>query len=464
MKYRSEQDGMGKKKIPANALYGINTARSSEIFSISGKTLPFELFHAIAEVKIATAHANFKLKILSEKKYKAITKAAEEVAKGKWDDQFLIDAFQSGAGTPTHMNVNEVIANRALELMGKKKGDYKSVHPNNDVNAGQSTNNVFPTAIKIVVVKKTEKLTEVLKDLEKSLKKKSNEFRDILKSGRTHLQDAVPITLGQEFQAYATSINKNIRRLKDSLKEIYELNIGKNAVGTGINTYPSFTKLAIQKLKQLHGIKWTEAKDPIYATSNLASLLTVAQALQVLVVDLNKIANDLRLLNSGPKAGLNEITLPHNEAGSSIMPGKVNPNIAEMLNMVCFHIMGNNETVNLAVQAGQLELNVMMPLIANSLLDSFEIGTNAIRTFDKKCIQGIKANKEVCEHYFESSLGIATLLNPYIGYENATKVVEESIKKGESIREVVLEKKLISKKDLDRILDYRKVTRPNLGK
>lgn len=464
MKSRTEQDGLGKKKIPSNALYGINTVRSSETFKISGKTLPVDLFHAIAEVKIATAYANFKLKVINEKKYIAITSAAEEVAKGKWDDQFLIDAFQSGAGTPSHMNVNEVICNRALELMKKKKGDYKSLHPNNDINAGQSTNNVFTTAIKIVAVKKTGELISVLKNLEKSFKKKSVEFKSILKSGRTHLQDAVPITLGQEFHAYATAINKNIKRLKEVLKEIHELNIGKNAVGTGINTYPKFTRLIIQKLKQIHNIQWKEAKDPIYATGNLTSLLNVAQSLQVLVVDLNKIGNDLRLLNSGPTSGLNEINLPANEAGSSIMPGKVNPNIAEMLNMVCFHIMGNNETINLAVQAGQLELNVNMPLIANSLFDSFNIGINAIQTFDKKCVQGIKANKEICKHYFERSLGMATLLNPYIGYEKATLVVKESIKKGKSIREVVLENKLMSKKDLDRILDYRKVTRPNLGK
>ncbi len=462
MAYRSEQDGLGKRKIPSKALYGINTMRSSETFNISGKTLPVEFFHAIAEVKIATAYANCKLKLLSQTKCKAIIRAAEEVAGGKWDDQFLIDVFQSGAGTPTHMNVNEVICNRALELLKKKKGDYKVLHPNNDINAGQSTNNVFPTAIKIIVVKKMKTLIDVLTNLEKSFKKKSVEFKSILKSGRTHLQDAVPITLGQEFRAYATSINKNIKRLQETEKEIYELNIGKNAIGTGINTHPGFTKLAIQKLRQIHGIQWKEAKDPIYATSNLTSLLNVAQSIQLLVVDLNKIANDLRLLNSGPTTGFNEINLPVTEAGSSIMPGKVNPNIAEMLNMVCLHIMGNNETVNLAVQAGQLELNVMMPLIANSLFDSFDIGTKAIKTFDKKCIRGIKVNKKICEYYFEKSLGMATLLNPYIGYEKATEVVEESVKKGKSIREVVLENKLMSEKDLDKVLNYKNVTSPNL--
>lgn len=464
MAFRTEQDALGKKNIPKNALYGINTLRSHETFNITGKTLPVEVFQAIAELKVACAHANKELGSLSKKKWKAIVKAGEEVADGKWNNQFLIDAFQSGAGTPTHMNVNEVIANRAIELLNGKKGDHKVIDPHNDVNMGQSTNNVIPSMLKLVSASKIEDLLKILAILERSLKKKSKEFNNILKTGRTHLMDAVPVTLGQEFHAYSTSISQNIKRLKEVRSVVYVLNIGKNAIGTGINTYPQYTKLIVKHLKKRAKYPWKVAKDGIYSTNNLSVFLEVSQKLQLLAVDLGKMANDLRLLNSGPNTGIREIKLPATEPGSSIMPGKVNPNICEMLNMVCFQIIGNNETISLAVQAGQLELNVMMPVISRNLIESFDIATNAVDTFENFCIKGIKANKEECRKNFEINASIATLLNPYIGYDKAAEVVKESVKTGKSIKEIVISKGLLSKSKLDKIFDYKRVTSPNLVK
>lgn len=453
MAFRIEKDALGKKKVPKQVLYGIHTQRAKENFQISGKTLPLDIFYAIAEIKIAAANANHQLKLLNNKKKTAIVKAANEILKSKHDKEFVIDAFQAGAGTPTHMNVNEVIANRAIQILRGQKGNYKIIHPNDDVNMGQSTNNVFPTAIKIVVAKKTQNLIPILTELKISFKRKSKEFKFIKKSGRTHLQDAVPITLGKEFNAYATTIEKNITRINQNIKYLLELNIGKNAIGTGVNTSPRFSKLVIQNLIKSEKIAWKQAKDSIYATQNITDFLQFSQALKALAVDLNKIANDLRLLSSGPRTGLTEIKLPAVEPGSSIMPGKINPSIAEMLNMVCFQVIGNTETISEAVQAGQLELNVMTPVIAKNLIESLDILTTSIKTFDNLCVKGIKANKEVCKYYFEHSTGLATLLNPIIGYDKAAEIVNESLKTGKTITELVLEKKLMNKKDLDKLLN-----------
>mgnify|MGYP001592949511 CR=1 FL=1 len=464
MKYRIEKDSLGKKKIPFNAFYGINTQRSKENFQISNRILPLELFYAIAEIKIATAQANVILGSLNRKQGSVIIKAAMEILGGKHDDQFVIDAFQAGAGTSTHMNVNEVIANRAIEILGGNKGDYHLIHPNDHVNLGQSTNDIFPGAIKIVTVKKIIKLIPMLKNLENSLLKKSKQFKNILKSGRTHLQDAVPITLGQEFHAYVSSIKNNIATIKSTLNYLKKLDLGKNAIGTGINTYPGYAKIILRKLKKVNKIDWEEARDPIYSTQNVTMFLEVSGALKLLAVDLTKMANDLRLLSSGPNTGLREIKLPAIEAGSSMMPGKINPSIAEMLNMVCFQVIGNDETISLCAQAGQLELNVMTPLIAKNLIESLTLLTNGIKTFDEKCVKGIRANKEICQYYFEHSSGLATLLNPYIGYDKAAEIVKESLRTGETISQIALKRNLISKKDLERILDHKYVTRPNLNK
>ena len=452
MAYRIEKDALGKKEVPKEALYGIHTQRAKENFQISGKTLPLEIFYAIAEIKIAAANANYGLKLLNNKKRNTIIKAAKEILKGKHDKEFVIDAFQAGAGTSTHMNINEVIANRALQLLKRKKGNYKVIHPNDDVNKGQSSNDVFPSAIKMVVVKKIKDLIIALRELKISLSRKAKEFKSVKKSGRTHLQDAVPITLGQEFHAYATTIEKNILRINNNIKYLLELNIGKNAIGTGINTNPKFSKLIIKHLIKLNKIPWKESKDPIYTTQNITDFLQFSETIKSLAVDLNKIANDLRLLSSGPNTGLREIKLPAVEPGSSIMPGKVNPSIAEMLNMVCFQVIGNNEAISEATAAGQLELNVMTPLIAKNLIENIEILTKAIKTFNERCVKGIKADKEVCQYYFEHSVGLATLLNPYIGYDKAAEIVNKSLRTGKTIAQLVLEKKLLTKEQLDKLL------------
>lgn len=451
MGFRVEKDVLGKKKVPKGVFYGIHTQRAKENFKISGNTLPLDLFYAIAEIKIAAAFANKELKLLESKKCNAIVKAAREVFKGKYDKDFVIDSFQAGSGTPTHMNVNEVIANRANLILGGRKGNYNLVHPNDHVNMGQSTNNVFPSAIKIVSIRKLENLIIVLGDLQKSLFRLGKNFKSIKKSGRTHLQGAVPITLGEEFKAYAVSIKKNIPWIKNSIEELKVLNVGKNAIGTGVNTPKNFTRLILKYLRKSNKINWKVSKYPIYSTQNVTVFLETSQVLKLLAINLIKISNDLILLTSGPRTGLSEIELPAVEPGSSIMPGKINPSMAEMLNMVCFQVIGNNEAISLASQAGQLELNVMTPLIAKNLFESIEILTNGVNAFTKKCVKGIVAKEKVCEYYYEHSAGLATLLNPYIGYDKAAKVMKDSLRTGKSIREIVLERKLLTKKDVNKI-------------
>lgn len=392
MKFRTEKDALGKKKVPSDVFYGIHTQRAKENFQISGRSLPVELFHAIVEIKIAAAMANTDLRLLDDKKGKNIIKASRDILRGDYDNDFVVDIFQAGAGTPTHMNVNEVIANVALWNTNGRKGDYKKIHPNDDVNMGQSTNNVIPTALRMVSVSKLKALLINLDYLRNDLSKKSREFKKTLKSGRTHLQDAVPISLGQEFKAYSVSIEKNIIRLKNSLDSLYVLNIGKNAIGTGVNTNTRFTKLILKHLRKINKEKWNESNNPVYSTQSLTDFLEVSQNLKLLAIDLNKICNDLKLLSSGPNTGLYEIKLPAVEPGSSIMPGKVNPSMAEMLNMVCFQVIGNDESISLAADSGQLELNVFIPVIAKNLIESLDILTNGVNAFDRKCIKGIKAN------------------------------------------------------------------------
>lgn len=462
MRYRTEKDPLGKKKVPADALYGIHTQRAFENFPISGQTLPLELFYAIAELKIACAKANAKLGFLEKKKASLIERASKEILKGLHDDHFVIDQFQAGMGTPTHMNVNEVIANRAAALAKKPKGKYNFIHPNDHVNMGQSTNNIVPSALKITLVYKIHDLMDVLIQAGDTLSKKGRQWKTLTKAGRTHLQDAVPITLGQEFHAHATAVARNVMRLEQLLPTLQTLNAGKNAIGTGINTHPKFTEHICKYLKQLNGIKWTESKDSIYATQYSSDFLVVSSTLRVLASDMNKLSNDLRLLSSGPSAGLNEINLPAVEPGSSIMPGKVNPSMPEMMNMVCYQVMGSDETISQAAQAGQLELNVMMPVIAKNLIESVDLLTNATKQFNKRCLKGIKVNKQALKYYAEHTSGIATLLNPYIGYDKAAAVVQESLKTGLSIPEVALRRKLLTKTQLKSVLNPKKITKPNL--
>lgn len=464
MKSRTERDPLGRKQVPSKARYGIHTQRSKENFRVSGQTLPLELFHAIAEIKIAAAQANKSLGLLDARKCSVICRAAKEVIQGRHDHDLIIDQFQAGAGTPTHMNVNEVIANRALELLRKRKGQYQFLHPNDDVNMGQSTNNVVPTAIKIDSIRKSKTLYANLRSLEKTLLKKSNEFKRLVKSGRTHLQDAVPITLGQEFHAYATSMARGAEVLKSSAQALQEVNVGRNAVGTGINTPAEFSPRTIKNLRKITKLPLVPSKDPIYSTQNVTVFLHVSDAVRYIAIDIIKMCNDFRLLGSGPKTGLGEIALPAVEPGSSIMPGKVNPAMAEMITMVCFQVLGNNEAISQATESGQLELNVMTPVIAKNLLESLEFLSNAIALFDKKCVQGIKANKKTLQFYFNQSGGLATLLNPYLGYEKAAALAQESLRTGKSLVELVVKKKLMTEKQIKKLLNYKTVTKPNLKK
>ncbi len=458
MNWRTEKDSFGGLKVPSGAYWGAHTQRSLDTFRISSRKLPWCLTEALIIVKKAAAAANSRTGSLEKRKADAMMKACDEILSGRFKDQFLIDAYQAGAGTSQNMNANEVIANRAIELLRGKKGDYTTIHPNDHVNMSQSTNDVFHTAMHISAFTQIQKeLLPSLKVLESSISKKSKEFMHIPKSGRTHLKDAVPVTLGQEFSGYAETARKSIKRTAQASEYLSELNIGGTAVGTGLNAGKEYKAIVLDWINRLTGIKFRHAGNTFEATQSADACVFVSSALKTLAVSLTKIANDLRLLDSGPAAGLHEITLPPVMAGSSIMPGKVNPSVPEMVNMACFQVMGNDECITHAGSAGQLELNAMMPVIALNLLDSIEILSNASAVFAEKCIDGIKANKEKCLEYLEKNPVIATALAPHIGYDKAAEVVKEAYEKGLPIREIVLRKRLLDKKELDKILDYRKM-------
>lgn len=457
MRYRKERDFLGVKKVPKDAYYGIFTQRAFENFQISNLKFHPELINALAIIKIAAANTNISLKLLDKRKGIAIIKAAKEIINGKFNKEFILDVYQAGAGTSTHMNVNEVIANRANKILKKN-----SVHPNDHVNMGQSSNDVFPTAIRLASLEMLNNLLLTLNFLEKSLRKKGNEFKNVLKSGRTHLQDAVPITLGQEFNAYATSIRKNTVRIKQSVEFVSYLGIGGNAVGTGLNTNPSFRKLVVSHIRNITKLGVKPASDTIETTQFMTDFADLSSRLKLLATDLDKIASDLRLMSSGPRTGFNEIILPVVQPGSSMMPGKVNPSILESLNMICYQVMGNDETISKAALAGQLDLNVMTPVIAYNLLHSIEILNNGINNFVKKCLLGIKANKKICKNYFEISTGVVTALVPYIGYAKSAEIVKESIKTDKTIKQLVLKKKLLTEKQLEKILNPKNLSSPNL--
>ena len=463
MTFRKEKDSMGTVKVPSAAYYGPQSQRSINNFTISNIEWHPALLQSITMLKLSCAKANNKLGLLDAKKTNAIVKACEEVIKGKLSDQFPLDIFQAGSGTSTNMNVNEVIANRASELMGRKKGS-KAVHPNDDVNKGQSTNNIIPSAIRVASLILLDDSFQQLTILQKELKKKAVSFNNILKSGRTHLQDAVPIRLGQEFNAYATAIEKNINRLKGTKNDLTVLGVGGNAVGTGLNTHPKFRSLIIKFLNKELNYGFQVAKDGIEATQFLTDIAALSSILKLAAIDINKIANDLRLLSSGPKTGLNEINLPPVEPGSSIMPGKINPSIAEAVNMACMQVMGNDTTITIACTAGNLDLNTHMPVIGHNITESLEILGNAAEHLAVKCINGITPNKKQCDWYVDNSMALATALNPYIGYDKASDIVKESLKTGKPIKQLVLEKGYLKKAELDRILDPKKLTSPNLRK
>lgn len=460
---RIEKDFLGEKEIPADAYYGIQTLRAVENFPITGYKIHEELIKALAIVKKAAALANMETKRLYEGNAMAIVKAAEEIIEGKWHDHFIVDPIQGGAGTSMNMNANEVIANRALEIIGKERGDYFCISPNSHVNMSQSTNDAFPTAIHIATLNILEKLLNTMEYMHDVFESKAKEFDHVIKMGRTHLQDAVPIRLGQEFEAYSRVLARDIKRIKQSRQHLYEVNMGATAVGTGLNADPRYIERVVEHLADISGLSLVGAEHLVDATQNTDSYTEVSAALKVCMMNMSKIANDLRLMASGPRAGLGEISLPARQPGSSIMPGKVNPVMAEVINQVAFQVIGNDHTICLASEAGQLELNVMEPVLVFNLLQSINIMNNAFRAFTDYCLKGIEANEERVKEYVEKSVGIITAVNPHIGYEVAARIAREAILTGQPIRELCLKYDVLSEEELDLILDPYEMTHPGIA-
>jgi fumarate hydratase class II len=449
---------MGSVTVPASAYYGAQTQRALDNFRISGLVFPRRFIRALGTIKEAAAYVNIQLGLLDKKKGKAISQAAHEVTDGKLDPQFVVDIFQTGSGTSTNMNANEVIANRAIELLGGNRGDKQVVHPNDHVNMSQSSNDVFPTAIHISAVEAiVVDLLPALKKLVRALEEKADEFSDVVKPGRTHLQDAVPVTLGQEFSGYASMIAHGIERIEKAKSSLLELPIGGTAVGTGLNADPDFGGLAVRRINEMTLLEFCPSKNKFEALQNRDAAVETSGALRSVAVSLMKISNDLRLLSSGPEAGLGEIELPALQPGSSIMPGKVNPVVPESVSMVCAQVIGNDLAITIAGQSGILELNVMMPLIAFNLLQSIEIMTKAARLLAEKCIAGIKANRARCEELAEKSYALAAAITPSIGYDRAAQIVKKAQSENKTIREAMLEDG-IPKDEVDRILDLKRMT------
>jgi fumarate hydratase class II len=456
--FRTEKDSMGEMQVPANAYYGTQTARAAENFPISNLRFSRRLIRALGHIKAAAARVNVQLKLLDERRGKAIEAAALEVAAGKFDGEFVVDIFQTGSGTSTNMNANEVIASRAIEILGGTRGD-KSVHPNDHVNMCQSSNDVFPTAIHVAAMDAVETHTiPALRGLADAFQAKATEFADVVKAGRTHLQDAVPVTLGQEFSGYASVVRHGVARLENSRSHLSELPIGGTALGTGLNAHPEFAARVVAELRVLSGHLFRRADNPFEAMQNRDACVELSGMLKTIAVGLMKIANDLRLLTSGPRTGLNEIELPATQPGSSIMPGKVNPVIPEAVNMVAAQIIGNDAAISIAGLNGNLDLNVMMPVIAHNLLESLEILGNAAKVLTEKCVRGIAANVAQCQTYSERTASLVTAVAPVIGYDAAARVFKRSLAENKPIREVLLEEGLIPKEQLDEILDLKKLT------
>jgi len=457
---RTEKDSLGTREIAGDRYYGIQTTRALENYPISGMRAHPTLIRAFGMVKEAAAEANRELGLLDTKIADAIIQAAKEVQQGKWNSEFVVDVFQAGAGVSFHMNTNEVIANRGVEILGGELGDYSKVHPNDHVNYGQSTNDVFPTGMRLATLLELENLYPVLDSLVSALEKKGKEFHDILKSGRTHMQDAVPMRLGQEFAAYAGAVRRAEDAIRASAELLRELGLGGSAVGTGINTHPDYREKAIKNLARISGQKLLPADDMRYAMQSNLPMAAVSSALRNLALEVIRISNDLRLLSSGPNTGFAEINLPALQPGSSIMPGKINPVIPELAAMVSFQVIGNDVAVAMAVQAGQLELNVMMPTMAYSVLQSITILTNMLRQFTDKCVARITANANRCNFYVQATVSLATALNPYIGYAKAAEVAKESVATGNSIIQIVRERKLLTEEQIKEILDPARMIEP----
>lgn len=460
MNTRTEKDSLGFIEVPEEAYYGIHTARAVDNFSISGLRAEACLVTATVQIKKAAARVNVSLGLLDRPRGMAIVQASDEILEGRLREQFVVDVFQAGAGTSHNMNVNEVISNRAVEIMNGRKGDYSIVHPNDHVNLSQSTNDVFPTAMRLASISMLKELMPVIGRLEAALRAKGEEFYPVIKAGRTHLQDAIPIRLGQEFMGYSVCMRKNMQRIEKAAWELYELGIGGTAVGTGMNSHHLYRGMMIEELRRETGFDLRGCDDLRESMQSMTPFVALSGALKGISLDLIRISNDLRLMNSGPTTGLKEIELPAVQAGSSIMPGKVNPSMAEMMDMVCFQVTGNDLAISMASQAGQLELNVMMPLISHNLLQSLKILKGAVSAFTERCINGITANRERCLQFAERSLGTVTALSPHIGYEASARIATEALASGKGIREVAMDKGVMSKDELERVLDLQKMMEP----
>ena len=463
MEFRVEKDSIGTKDVPENVYYGVQSLRAAENFHITGLNMHPEIINSLAYIKKAAAITNCEAGLLDKRRTQAIVQACDEILEGKFREDFIVDPIQGGAGTSLNMNANEVIANRAIEILGGKKGDYSVVNPNDHVNCGQSTNDVIPTAGKMTSLRLLKKLKKQLLRLHSALEQKADEFDSVIKMGRTQLQDAVPIRLGQEFKAYSVAILRDLNRMDKAMDEMRTLNMGGIAVGTGLNADESYLRRIVPNLSEISGMDLVQAYDLIDATQNLDSFVAVSGAVKACAVTLSKIANDLRLMSSGPRAGFGEINLPAKQNGSSIMPGKVNPVIPEVVNQVAFNAIGNDMTITMAAEAGQLELNAFEPIIFYCLFQSIDTIAYAVNTFVDNCVIGITANETRCRYFVENSVGIITAICPYVGYQKAAEIAKEAIKTGESVRKLIIEKGLLTKEQMDEIMDPVQMTEPGIS-
>ena len=461
--YRVEKDSIGVKDIPEEVYYGVQTLRAAENFHITGLNMHPEIINSLAYIKKASAITNCEVGILEKKKAQAIVQACDEIIEGKFHDDFIVDPIQGGAGTSLNMNANEVIANRAIEILGGKKGDYTIVNPNDDVNCGQSTNDVIPTAGKMTSLHLLQNLKKQLLRLYDALNEKAKEFDHVIKMGRTQMQDAVPIRLGQEFKAYSVAIMRDIHRMDKAMDEMRTLNMGGTAIGTGINADENYLRRIVPNLSEISGMEFIQAFDLIDATQNLDSFVAVSGAVKACAVTLSKMSNDLRLMSSGPRAGFGEINLPAKQNGSSIMPGKVNPVIPEVVNQVAFNIIGNDMTITMAAEAGQLELNAFEPIIFYCMFQSIDTLAYAVQTLVDNCITGITANEERCRDLVENSVGIITAISPHVGYQKAADIAKKALKTGESVRSLILKENIMDEEELSRILDPIHMTEPGIS-
>ena len=463
MEFRVEKDSIGTKDVPENVYYGVQSLRAAENFHITGLNMHPEIIYSLAYIKKAAAITNCEAGLLDKRRTQAIVQACDEILEGKFREDFIVDPIQGGAGTSLNMNANEVIANRAIEILGGKKGDYSVVNPNDHVNCGQSTNDVIPTAGKMTSLRLLKKLKKQLLRLHSALEQKADEFDSVIKMGRTQLQDAVPIRLGQEFKAYSVAILRDLNRMDKAMDEMRTLNMGGTAVGTGLNADESYLRRIVPNLSEISGMDLVQAYDLIDATQNLDSFVAVSGAVKACAVTLSKIANDLRLMSSGPRAGFGEINRPAKQNGYSIMPGKVNPVIPEVVNQVAFNAIGNDMTITMAAEAGQLELNAFEPIIFYCLFQSIDTIAYAVNTFVDNCVIGITANETRCRYFVENSVGIITAICPYVGYQKAAEIAKEAIKTGESVRKLIIEKGLLTKEQMDEIMDPVQMTEPGIS-